>query len=238
MTKERETETRHRAMRRSVLRALLSGALLSVGFTSTEARAGSCSNSQYGGTDIDCAIILCLVGGFGPSECNPAAQCFWDRITSRPPKPPIGFCPMGSMENADFEDDDSEVFERTMKELESFGYPEGATSLRSVRATLYRHTKTCHRGKEQDESFDCTATYQVNADGSRFRITDIAGHYRGKKIEYVDGFGVRQVVGDAEQKVVTPYNCYQQGRGEGRVCSYRVHWQSIARRIELNMGAK
>ena len=63
---------------------------------------------------------------------------------------------MGSMEDADFEDDDSEVFERTVKELDSFGYPEGATSLRSVRATLYRHTKTCHRGKEQDESFDCT----------------------------------------------------------------------------------
>ena len=232
MTEQREKKTRRRAAHRNGLSGLLSSALICAGLVSTEARAGSCSNSQYGGTDIDCAIILCLVGGFGPSECNPAARCFWDRITSRPPKPPIGFCPMGSMENAGFEDDDSEVFERTMKELESFGYPEGATSLRSVRATLYRHTKTCHRGKEQDESFDCTATYQVNADGSRFRITEIAGHYRGRKIEYVDGFGVRQVVGDAEQKIVKAYNCYRQGRGEGRVCSYRTYWKPIARRLE------
>ena len=139
---------------------------------------------------------------------------------------------MGSMEDAGFKDDDSEVFERTMKELESFGYPEGATSLRSVRATLYRHTKTCHRGKEQDESYDCTATYQVKADGSQFRIVDINGHFRGKKIDYIDGFGVQQVVGDAEQKITVPYNCRQQGQGDGIVCSYRTYWKEIARRIE------
>ena len=207
-------------------------ALLGAGLTPVDGHAGACSDSHYNNTDIDCAIILCLVGGFGPSECNPAARCFWHRLTRTPPKPPIGFCPMGSMENSGLEDDDDEVFELTMKELESFGYPEGATSLRSVHATIYRHTKTCHRGKEQDEAYDCTATFQVKADGSQFRITDINGHFRGKKIEYVDGFGLRQVVGDAEQKIVTPYNCYRQGRGEGEVCSYRTHWQSIARRID------
>lgn len=212
--------------------ALAAATLFCGGIVATDARAGACSNSSYGGADIDCAIILCLVGGFGPSECNPAYRCFWHRLTRTPPKPPIGFCPMGSMEGSGLDDDDRETFEATLKELESFGYPEGAASLRSVRATIYRFTKTCYRGKEQDEQYDCTATYQVNADGSQFRITDIAGHYRGKKIEFIDGFGLHQVVGDAEQKISTPYNCYRQGRGDGEVCSYRTHWQPIARPIQ------
>lgn len=207
-------------------------ALLGVFSTTSDVVAGACSKGHYGGTDIDCAIILCLVGGFGPSECKPAYQCFWHRLTRVPPKPPIGFCPMGSMENLKIADDDDEVFERTMKELESFDYPEGAASLRSVRATLYRYIKTCSRGGKDGEDYDCTATYFVNADGSKFRRSDIEGHYRGKKIAYVDGSGVRQIVGDAEQKVSVPYNCHQQGRGEGRVCSYRTYWKPIARKIE------
>ena len=221
-----------RKVRRICHAGTIGMALFGSVLASGSAHAGSCSNSSYGGTDIDCAIILCLVGGFGPSECNPAYRCFWHRLTRTPPKPPIGFCPMGSMEDAGLADDDEKVFDLTMRELEKFGYPEGAASLRSVRATLYRYTKTCHRGKEQDEQYDCTATWQVNADGSQFRITDIAGHYRGKKIEYVDGFGTQQVVGDAEQKIVEAYNCYQQGRGERRVCSYRTYWKPIARPIE------
>lgn len=208
------------------------GALLGGGISAQSARADSCSNSHYGGTDIDCAIILCLVAGFGPSECKPAYSCFWHRLTRVPPKPPIGFCPMGSMKNAGLADDDEDVFELMMKELESFDYPQGAASLRSVRATLYRHTRTCSRGGQDGENYDCTATYFVNADGSKFRRSDIEGHYRGKKIEYVDGFGVRQVVGDAEQKVSVPYSCQQQGQGDGVVCSYRTYWNQIARRIE------
>jgi len=212
--------------------AIATGVFLSVGGVSTNAEASSCSSSHYGGTDIDCAIILCLVGGFGPSECNAAYGCFWHRLTRVPPKPPIGFCPMGSMEDSDFEDDDRDVFARTLIELESFDYPEGAVSLRSVQATIYRFTKTCFRSKDQEDPYDCTAIYQVNADGSQFRMATINGHFRGKKIEYLDGFGVHQVVGDAEQKIVTAYNCYRQGRDEDQTCSYRTHWEPIARRIE------
>lgn len=218
--------------RRAILPGVFVAALFGGGLNVETARAGSCGNSHYGGTDIDCAIILCLVGGFGPSECKPAYGCFWHRLTHVPPKPPIGFCPMGSMENSSFADDGKGVFERTMKELESFNYPEGAASLRSVRATLYRHTKTCSRGGKDGEEYNCTATYFVNADGSKFRRSDIQGHFRGKKIEYTDGFGVHQVVGDAEQKISIPYNCYNQGGGDGRVCSYRTFWKPIARRIE------
>jgi len=197
-----------RAARNTAI-AVAAGVFCGFGLVSTNAKAGACSSGHYNGTDIDCAIILCLVGGFGPSECNAAYGCFWHRLTRVPPKPPIGFCPMGSMENSEYEDDDRDVFELTMKELESFDFPEGAESLRSVHATLYRFTKT-----------------------SRFRSIDITGHFRGKKIEYVDGFGVRQVVGDAEQKITTPYNCYQKGQGEGRACSYRTDWKPIARRIQ------
>ena len=139
---------------------------------------------------------------------------------------------MGSMENAGLADDGKDVFERTLRELEGFDYPEGVETLRSVRATLYRFTKTCSRGGQDGENYDCTATYFVKADGSQFRRTDIEGHYRGKKIEFVDGFGVHQVIGDAEQKVTVPYNCQQQGQGDGIVCSYRTYWKQIARRIE------
>jgi len=227
--KTRENASRATRIFRSGIFAV---ALLGGGISAGTAQAGACSNSSYGGTDIDCAIILCLVGGFGPSECNPAYRCFWHRLTRVPPKPPIGFCPMGSMEDQDMADDDPDAFGQMLEELEGFDYPEGANSIRSVRATIYRFTKTCYRGKEQDEQFDCTATYQVNADGSQFRITDIAGHFRGKKIEYVDGFGEYQVVGDAERQTVTPYNCYRRGRGDEQVCSYRTHWEPIARQIE------
>ena len=43
--------------------------------------------------DIDCKLILCLAGGF-PSSCADAKAYMIDRITSVPPKPPIGFCAM------------------------------------------------------------------------------------------------------------------------------------------------
>ena len=227
-----QPETQRNTAKRKAMRASLLGALFCTGLGSPDAQAGACSDSQYGGADVDCAIILCLVGGFGPSECKPAYQCFWHRLTRVPPKPPVGFCPMGSMENANFADDDEAVFEQTMKELESFGYPEGATSLRGVHATLYRSTGTCTRGPEGENPYDCTSIFRVNADGSGFQRTDIEGHYRGKKIEYIDGFGMRQTIGDAERKVSIPYNCSRQGREDEVVCSYRTHWISIARRIE------
>jgi len=228
-SKPRETG---RKTTRRFLRSVFGAALMASGISSGSAVAGSCSNSQYGGTDIDCAIILCLVAGFGPSECKPAYSCFWHRLTRVPPKPPIGFCPMGSMTNLTLADDGKDVLKRTLRELESFNYPEGADSIRSVSATIYRSTSTCSRGGKDGESYPCTATYFVNADGSKFRRSNIEGHFRGKKIEYVDGFGVERIVGDAEQKVSVPYNCYTQGQGDGRVCSYRSFWKPIARPIE------
>jgi hypothetical protein len=43
--------------------------------------------------DMDCKVILCLAGGF-PTGCGDAYAYMIDRITSRPPKPPFGYCAM------------------------------------------------------------------------------------------------------------------------------------------------
>ena len=45
--------------------------------------------------DIDCKVILCLAGGF-PSGCADAKSYMIDRITSKPPRPPFGFCSMSN----------------------------------------------------------------------------------------------------------------------------------------------
>lgn len=46
---------------------------------------------------------------------------------------------MAQLETDSPANDDEDVFERTMADLESFDDPERATSLRNVRANLYRH---------------------------------------------------------------------------------------------------
>ncbi|TPW27072.1 hypothetical protein FJU08_20910 [Martelella alba] len=46
-----------------------------------------------GDYDLDCAVILCLAGGF-PEGCDKAYVYMLDRITHIPPKPPFGFCAM------------------------------------------------------------------------------------------------------------------------------------------------
>ncbi|WP_176084227.1 hypothetical protein [Martelella sp. HB161492] len=43
--------------------------------------------------DLDCAVILCLAGGF-PVGCADAWDYMIDRITHIPSKPPFGFCAM------------------------------------------------------------------------------------------------------------------------------------------------
>ena len=43
--------------------------------------------------DLDCAVILCLAGGF-PLGCAAAFDHMIDRLTHIPPKSPFGFCSM------------------------------------------------------------------------------------------------------------------------------------------------
>jgi hypothetical protein len=49
------------------------------------------AQAQEGDYDIDCAVILCMAGGF-PSGCGRAWDYMIDRITDTPPKPPYGVC--------------------------------------------------------------------------------------------------------------------------------------------------
>jgi len=49
--------------------------------------------------DMDCAVILCLAGGF-PSGCAAPHAYMMSRLTARPPKPPFGYCGMVSLEGS------------------------------------------------------------------------------------------------------------------------------------------
>lgn len=51
---------------------------------------------QAAAYDIDCKLILCMAGSF-PAGCGDAKSYMIGRITALPPKPPIGFCPLGGV---------------------------------------------------------------------------------------------------------------------------------------------
>lgn len=69
--------TKHRT---PCMSAILAGCVL-LGSTAVPAQADQ----------IDCKVILCLVGGF-PTGCQDAHSYMIDRITGKPPKPPYGIC--------------------------------------------------------------------------------------------------------------------------------------------------
>ncbi|MFQ8433581.1 hypothetical protein [Amaricoccus sp. W119] len=51
--------------------------------------------AQDGSYDLDCAVILCMAGGFpAVAECDRAYGYMIDRITDHPPKSPFGVCSM------------------------------------------------------------------------------------------------------------------------------------------------
>jgi hypothetical protein len=51
--------------------------------------------AQDGSYDLDCAVILCMAGGWpGVAECEGAYSYMIDRITDIPPRPPFGICSM------------------------------------------------------------------------------------------------------------------------------------------------
>ena len=60
---------------------------------------GAAAHAGPGGAPIDCAILLCLSGGWPPSaECAQAKAEFIRRITPMPVEPPLQIwrCPMGA----------------------------------------------------------------------------------------------------------------------------------------------
>jgi len=156
--------------------------------------------------DLDCAVILCLAGGF-PTGCGAAYSYMIDRITSTPPKPPFGFCAMGSLADVDFPDnEDPEAFEAMMREIDEPGV---IASLRSARAEVYRYHSMCSRGR--DDQYRCTNTIALNGDGSELFWGSIEGWRRGKRVTFQDFEGARHAIGDAEEyrnrPIVTAVRC-------------------------------
>ena len=131
--------------------------------------------------DIDCGIILCLAGGF-PSGCARPYRTFIRRITSVPPKPPIGFCPMGSIRDIEMDDEHSERFDVMNRVIDD---PDIARLLDSVKVEHYRFRTMCCRGRECDEEYPCTWAWYLDGNGSGFHARSIEGHYSGTKVRMI-----------------------------------------------------
>lgn len=200
-------------MRLSV--AISVAALMILPFPITNTR-----DARAAGYDLDCAVILCLAGGF-PTGCGAAYSYMIDRITSTPPKPPFGFCAMGSLSNVDFPDnEDPEAFEAMMREIEEPGV---VTSLRSVRAEVYRHHYMCSRGR--DDEYRCTSTIALNGDGSELFWGNIEGWRRGERVTFRDFEGADHAIGTAEAYQIVDTVCDTWGE---RHCRHTYDWVPIA----------
>ena len=131
--------------------------------------------------DIDCGIILCLAGGF-PSGCARPYRTFIRRITAVPPKPPIGFCPMGSIGDLEMDDEHPERFDVMNSVIDD---PDIARLLDSVKVEHYRFRTMCCRGRECDEEYPCTRTWYLDGDGSGFHARSIEGHFSGTTVRMI-----------------------------------------------------
>lgn len=190
--------------------------------TPTTAQANVCSASHYNNTDIDCAIILCLAGGFSPSECGAAASCAFWRIAQIPPKPMVGIC-SAITPNVNLRDDDPAAPAATIDALRASGSDEVADSLQSVNAILYQYTTQCNRGR--DNTYDCTYRYAVNGDGSDFKRGFVEGNHRGYRVNFTDFEGNQRTIGTSESQQREVIAC---GGRNGDNCSYRTYWVSTS----------
>lgn len=182
--------------------------------------------------DMDCAVILCLAGGF-PTGCSAAYSYMIDRITSTPPKPPFGFCAMGSLSDVDFPDNDDPLAHEAM--IAVIDDPGVARTLRSVRAEISRGHSTCQQGGDGD-SFRCTSMIEMNGDGSQLFMGRRGSQYsefwrRGKRVTFLDYEGTPQSTGDAEHYTFQQRICenYRQDN-----CRDVYEWRSIAQPAGTN----
>lgn len=188
--------------------------------------------------DMDCAVILCLAGGF-PAGCSSAYSYMIRRITSVPPKPPFGFCAMGNLSPTDFPNNDDPAAHAAM-----IAYLEGedaatARTLRSVRAEVSRGYRHCNTGGDDSEQYRCTNMIELNGDGSNLfmgvRGSRHFGYWRrGKRATFLDYEGNPQSLGDAEHWQVVGQKClYESGEdGRGHYCIPEYGWVPIARSVD------
>lgn len=168
--------------------------------------------------DMDCAVILCLAGGF-PTGCGAAYSYMIKRITGWKPKPPFGFCAMGSLDDVDFPDNDApEAREAMMSAIEDEPL---RRTLESVRVEISRFgPQTCYQGEDQDP-YNCSSMISMKGDGSELFIgkrgTLYNGFWRkGKFVDFIDHEGTAKRIGDAEhyydstgwRSIATPYTDY------------------------------
>lgn len=187
--------------------------------------------AEAAGYDIDCAVILCLAGGF-PTGCGAAYSYMIRRITSTPPKPPFGFCAMGDLSDVDFPDNDDPRAHEAM--IDVIDDPGVARTLRSVRAEVARGHHMCQSGGEDGQEYRCTSMIELNGDGSNLfmgqRGYPGAGFWRrGKRVTFVDFEGNPRSMGDAEHYQVVGQECgYSGGRDGGYRCIPTFDWVEIA----------
>ena len=156
--------------------------------------------------DIDCKIILCLPAGF-PSGCEDAFDTFIDRITSVPPKPPIGFCAMGSPHDIVMHDDHPERF-AVMNSITDDEALERV--LASVKIEYFASRRDCQAGVDSDP-VPCTQTYAMDGDGRNFQIYSKRGHHRGIKVTHLTMDGIACVSGTSASYSEPRYSCTQYG---------------------------
>lgn len=155
--------------------------------------------------DIDCAVILCLAAGFGPSECRPALNYMLDRISPPRPKPPFGFCPMSNGEEYtafdapyarlnryhpsgwDCGDGKSLFFKRHEEDdgpdrIETFCYTE--TTITTYRDDGQSRTRTDYldQSSATPVNFEIQITVEPNTDGEfvspRYKMNYRTGYFR------------------------------------------------------------
>lgn len=184
--------------------------------------------------DMDCAVILCLAGGF-PIGCGAAYGYMIRRITSLPPKPPFGFCAMGSLSDVDFPDnDDPAAFEAMMREI---GDRDVIRSLSSVRAEIVRSYSWCSRGREDDEQYRCRNAIALDGDGGNFFMGTVEGWRRGKRVTFEDFEGTPRSLGDMEAYSQIDEACgLEPGEDGGWVCTPVFDWVPIATPVEAYEG--
>ena len=185
--------------------------------------------------DMDCAVILCLAGGFPPG-CEAAYSYMISRITAKPPKPPFGFCAMGGPgdpTDADYPDnplpgqkgnDSSEAVRAT---IDSIKDDDVRNTLESVRAEVSRGHGHCNQG---DNEYLCTNMIELDGDGGNLFMGRRGSPYsdywrRGKRVTFEDFQGIPRSIGDAEHYNKVGETCPSWG---GDPCTPIYQWQTIA----------
>ena len=125
---------------------------------------------------VDCAILLCLAGGWPASaECTHARAVFIRRITPWPIEPPLQMwrCPMGASMSGPLKKTDPRVWEASNQSSQTLGQVilaqmvEGGADIdisglefdfvRSIRVWDVRH----YRHRESGSDDDCSENYNM-----------------------------------------------------------------------------